>query len=84
MSFLDLAQDVLTKGVDAYRDVQTAKYSTNEPTPNSRGSYGNTAPAGQPSYSALSDTIAATFANPTNLILLALVAVGVVFLIKRA
>lgn len=82
-SFLDLAQDVLSQGITAYRDVQTAKYGANEPTPNNRGANNVTQPAGEPAYSPFADTIAATFSNPLNIVLLLVALGGVIYLVRR-
>jgi hypothetical protein len=80
MSFLDLAQSVLNNGITAYSDIQQAKYQANEPTPNQRGANNVTAPVG--SY-ALSDTLAATFSNPLNLVLIVVAVGGLIYLLRK-
>lgn len=81
-SFLDLANNVLTHGIDAYAETQRVKYTPNDPTPNNRGTGTITAPAGEPAYGPAAETIAATFSNPLNLVLLAAAAALVVVLVK--
>lgn len=80
MSFLDLAQSVLNNGITAYSDIQQAKYQANEPIPNQRGANNITRPVG--SY-ALGDTLVATFANPVNLVLIAVAVGGLIYLLRR-
>lgn len=83
-TWAELAQSVLTQGISAAAEVQVARYQANDPTPNQRGNGTVTGRQGQPTYSPLGDTLAATFSNPTNLVLLG-VAVGlVVWLVKRS
>jgi hypothetical protein len=66
-------------------DLQQAKsYRPNDPTPYTRNSAGGGSPAGQGYQStAFADTIAATFSNPTTLVLLGVAAVLVVVLIAK-
>jgi hypothetical protein len=78
-SILDLAQDVLTHGIDAYAETQQARYQANDPTPNNRGNSSRTSPAGQPAFDTLKDTLT----NPTNLVLLGVAAILVFVLVKR-
>lgn len=78
-TFADLAQSVLTTGIDAFAETQVARYQANDPTPQNRGTGTTTGPAGQPTRGILGET----FSNPTNLILLAVAAVLVVVLVKR-
>jgi hypothetical protein len=82
--FWGAAQELLTTGVNAARDVQVARYQANDPTPRNRGVGNYTGRAGEPNYSPLADTLADTFSNPINIAMLGVAAVLLVLLIKRS
>jgi hypothetical protein len=65
-------QDLLNRGIDAYAETQVARYSANDPTPNSRGANETTAPAGQPAFDGQSST--AVMIDSRTVLLLAVVA----------
>lgn len=77
-TWADLAQGVLTHGIDAFAETQQARYQANDPTPNNRGNSSRTSLAGQPAF----ETIADVLTNPTNLVLLGVAAVLVFVLVK--
>jgi hypothetical protein len=77
-SWQELAQGVLTHGIDAFAETQVARYQANDPTPNNRGNGSTTSRAGQPAFETITDVLT----NPTNLVLLGVAAVLVFVLIK--
>jgi len=77
-TWADLAQSVLTSGIDAYSETQVARYQANDPTPNQRGNGNVTGAAGQPIF----DTFADTLSNPVNLALIGAAIVLVVVLVR--
>jgi hypothetical protein len=82
--FWGAAQELLTTGINAAKEVQVARYQANDPTPQNRGVGFYTGRAGEPNYSPLADTIADTLSNPLNLALLGAAAVLVFLLVKRS
>lgn len=78
-SFWEGAQDLLSRGIDAYSETQQARYQANDPTPRNRGSGDMSGPAGSPAFQTLADTLS----SPTNLVLLGVAAVLVFVLVKR-
>lgn len=79
VSFWEGAQQLLGQGISAYAETQQVRYQANDPTPQNRGTSDYSSPAGSPAF----QTIAETFTNPTNLVLLGVAAVLVIVLVKR-
>ena len=72
-------QELLSQGISAYAETQQVRYQANDPTPRSRGAGDYSGPAGSPAF----ETLAETFSNPVNLVMLGVAAVLVVVLVKR-